>query len=255
MDTPSYTRISGVAIVFGAFFIGVGIFGAGATKAYSDHLNANILQRNLTVTGAASRVVTSDRAKWSVRMVRQLASTSGTVATPLERQIQEDADWLVRSLGEAGVSNPTVSRQPYQDMGTGNTFYGSSDPSVRTGGQTIVIETDRVKELAGATDRLTQALTGRGTLIDSNSTEYFLSDRDSLRRELFKEAMDDAKQQAESVVGDNLGELTGIANGGYLNVNPVLSYMNNTGYYSEADDTSSVEKRASITVGATYSLK
>ncbi len=236
-----------------ALLIGLGVFGAGAVKAYTDYRSFTASQSSVTMPGYASRIVMADRMKWSLRLVRrQQESASSTSQTSFEPQLRADIDQLVRLLEEAGIRNPNVSRQPYQDNTYGS-YYDEQTPANRSGSQFVVIESDQVKELNQASGDIASALTARGALIEQNSTEFFLSNRDQLRRDLVQEAAEDARTQAEKLSGDRLGKLLRMDSGTFLNVTPVNSFT--PSYYGDNDDTTSIEKRVALSLTLTYSLK
>lgn len=247
------TSFSGKALVCAALFVGLGIFGSGAVKAYTDYRSFNASQSSLSMPGYASRIVMADRVKWSLRLVRrQEGPASSTSQASFEPQLRADIDQVVRSLEEAGVRNPTVSRQPYQDNSI-TAYYDEPNTGNRSGAQMVVIESDQVKALNQVTGDIASALSARGATIDQNTTEFFLSNRDQLRRELIAEAAEDARKQAEKLSGDRLGKLLRMDSGALLTVTPVNSYA--PSYYGESDDTSSLEKRVAMGLTMTYSLK
>lgn len=237
--------------MYAALFVSLGIFGAGAIKAYTDYRSFTASQASLSIPGYASRIVTSDRVKWSIRLVRTQQGTASSSQASLEPELRADIDQVVRSLEEAGVRNPTVSRQPYQD--SSSYYYDMPSGTSRTASQIVVIESDQVKELNQATGNITTALAARGVQIDQNTTEFFLSNRDQLRRELMQEAAEDARKQAETLSGGRLDRLTRMDSSALLSVTPVNSYI--PSYYSGNDDTTSLEKRVEISLTLTYSLK
>ncbi len=245
------SSISGKALVYAAAFVSLGLFGAGAIKAYTDYRTFTTSQSSLSIPGYASRIVTSDRVKWSIRLVRMQQGAASSSQASLEPQLRADIDQIVRWLEEAGVRQPTVSRQPYQDSGS----YGYDMPygTTRTASQIVVIESDQVKELNQATGDIATALAARGVQIDQNTTEFFLSNRDQLRRELTQEAAEDARRQADTLSGGRIDRLTRIDSGVVLNVTPVNSYT--PSYYGGNDDTTSLEKRVEVNLTMTYSLK
>ncbi len=243
----------GKALVYAALLIALGLFGAGAVKAYTDYRSFTASQASLSMPGYASRIVTSDQVKWSLRLMRrQAGSATSTSQASLEPQLREDIDQIVRSLEQAGVRNPTVSRQPYQDNAY-TSYYDDPTSSGHSGSQFVVIESSQVKELNQVTGDIVSTLTARGVTIDQNTTEFFLSNRDQLRRELIQEAAEDARSQAQKLSGNRLGKLLRMDSGAYLNVTPVNSYS--PSYYAENDDTSSIEKRVGLGLTLTYSLK
>ena len=251
MDTQP-TLLSGKAFVLGTLLIAAGLLGAAGLKAHSD-LEATSLQRSLSAPGYASRNVTSDQAKWSLELGRSSNGTSTTFSA--EQQLKTDIDRVIAQLDAAGVKNPIVSRQPFQGSPASYGYYDEPrNPAPgSSGSQRVVIESPEVKKLSDATASIVETLTRDGANIYQNQMEFFYAKRDDLRRELLQEAAKDARRQAEGINGGRTGKLLRLDGGTYLSVTPINSYAGS--YYGNTDDTSSIEKKVSIEVTATFLLE
>lgn len=250
-------------MVVAALLIAGAIVGGALIKDRSS-LRETELQRSLTITGTASREVTSDRLKWSLRIMRsENASSSLQVASD---KVSADIDTIVRKLAEAGVQNPTVSRHPIEthaNQGYNGGYYEGdyNDYPVSTpntsfsASQTVVIETDQPEKANEVMGKIANDLSASGAFIDNNQTEFLYTKRDDLRRELSKEALDDAMRRANALSNNSVGKIVRVDGGSYLTLSPAGGSGYNSYYGGGSEDTTSVQKKAEYTVSVTFSLK
>lgn len=248
-------------MVVAALLIAGAIVGGALIKDRSS-LRETELQRSLTITGTASREVASDRLKWSLRITRN-ENASSTLQAASDK-VGADIDGVVRKLAEAGIQNPTVSRHPIEthvNSGYGGYYdeysssYGSGGASSFTATQTVVIETDQPQKANEVMAKIANELSASGAFIDNNQTEFLYTKRDDLRRELSKEALDDATRQANVLSNNGVSKIVRVDGGSYLTFSPLGGSSYNSYYGGGSDDTTSIQKKAEYTVSITFSLK
>ena len=246
----------GVTFVLAALIISASIIVSAVIKDNGAARDSQF-SRSMSITGHATKVVTSDRMKWSLTLSRTGASSS-TVAS-VTAQLGSDIDSVVAALAAAGVSNPTVSRHPaevssyssgaYSDYGNGSTYQPSTNIN---GQQVVVIESNDVNKMNDASNGIVAKLNASGAYVQSNTTEFYYSNTDELRHQLLDAALTDAREQAQKAGGDQLGPLLQVTANSYLSLTPASGASS---YYGGSDDTSSIEKKASFDVTVSYALK
>lgn len=257
-----------VSLVLVALIISGSIIASAVIKDRGAERDSEI-SRSMMLTGYASREVTSDRMKWSITIARNSASnsapsetsTSSTMSATKEDMIalvKKDVEQVLSLLAAAGVQNPTVSRHPMESHSYTNggsyydtTYYGSTNDVGAS--QIVVIESTDVEKMNDATGNIISKITSGGATVSQNTTEFFYSKTDDLRRELTEEALNDAKKQAQKVGGDKLGSLLQITGNTYLQLTPVNASANS--YYGGNEDTSSIKKKAALSVSVSYAIK
>ena len=268
----THTLLSGKAVVVAALLLAIGFTASAGIKAYSDLKNTE-LQRSLSVTGHASRSITSDHMKWSLTVSKDATSHNPSGNPRLEASIGNEIDKVAALLRDGGIADLTVSKHPVQQSSYDYPTYpaplpmdsgkgGSSPVTIQEippttnnhTEQVVVFETSDVKKMNDLTGAITNTILQDGFTIINNQTEFTYTKRDELRRELVVEASKDAQKIANDIGLAHVGDLIRIDSGAYLTMVPQGSSASQN-YYSGSDDVSSIEKRADIDLNVTYLIK
>jgi hypothetical protein len=209
----------------------------------------------MTVTGSTERLVESDTVKWSVLLSHTVTDTSQADAG---RKLDTDRQAFITFLTTAGIAKESVSIQPMSlsdvittiDFKTGQTAVTGYSAS-----QTLVIETNKVKEIADLSQSASVAMAEKGVTLSTQSLEYYFSKLADLKLELLTAATKNARARGEAILagGGNgtLGQITS-ADTGVFQVTAVNSAdLSDYGTY----DTASPSKKVTAVVHATFLLK
>lgn len=209
----------------------------------------------LEVTGSADRVVTSDQVKWSGSFSRAVG------ALELGRGYQlmaRDLDAVLSVLAEAGFERDDLTIAPVSVSTVYRECYNAGPDCVRevTGYelyQWFSLSSDRVEDVTRLAQDA-QPFVDAGLAYQTTSLEYYYSGLAAARPELLAEAIRDAQARAEAiaaVTGARVGPLQSADSGVFqvtqLNSTEVSAY----GMY----DTSTIEKRITAVVHASFSLR
>ncbi len=239
------------AALLGASFIIATIIGCATLY------RIKTLSNNVSVAGLAERVVKSDTAKWTGSFTRR--------ADPY--RLQEGnalmtSDWKVIAeyLHKHGISDDQISLQPINRMtNCATNKFGYQD--CNGGGlisydltQYFTVESSDVQKLSELSQSSTQDLGEKGVTFTSQNAEFYYSKLSDLRVELTEEATRNAKIRAEKIA-----KSTG-ASIGYLqsaDVSVIQVTQKNSTDISDYGtyDTTSLDKKVTLVVHATFSLR
>lgn len=232
-----------------ALIIALGLVVSASVLAFIWRGNVNANQ-TVTVTGSATATFRSDTGVIRVTVTAQ-GPTAGDAFTRLRGRIPV----LTAFLTDAGIPAESIEPQPMgyfareeyanNGMPTGRILYHqySQRFEIQSG------DVDQIRDLS-----LTLAsLVEKGLDVTVEPPEYFYSGLDAMRIAIQAEAAANATERAKALVeatGRRLGPLSG-ARMGVLQITPVLSNMvADYGY----NDQSSIEKKITGVVSATYRI-
>jgi hypothetical protein len=232
-----------------ASIIALGLVVSASVMAFTWRGNVNADQ-TVTVTGSATAIFKSDTG-----VIRFTVSATGASAGEAFTRLRSRIPVLTAFLTAADVPEESIEPQPMSayareeyannGMPTGRILYHqySQRFEIQSG------DVDKIRELS-----LTLAsLIEKGVDVTVEAPEYFFSGLDALRISIQAEAAANATERAKALVeatGRRLGPLSG-ARMGVLQITPVLSNMvADYGY----NDQSSIEKKITGVVSATYRI-
>jgi len=201
----------------------------------------------VVLTGQADRVIESDTAKWSVRLTRSAAANATSTAAAM---LKQDGEALRAYVKAAGIDDADFSFQPVKTSSGG---YYEGDQSYTTyADQIVVIQSKKVQELGSLAEHATDALIEKGITLYTDRTEFFADQtiRD-VEKELAQKAVQDAREQAASFVGKQLGKMRALTDVRYT-VAPEYAMQD---AYSYSQDTSSIKKKVTAYAMVTFDLK
>lgn len=221
----------------------VGCVGLGAWSFVESKQPAD--QSNATFVGKAERQIESDTAKWTVTLSR-----TGTTVDAAVKALDADREAFKKYVVKMGVNDAIYSFQnvrtqvPYTDRYEG----GYSQPA--SASQIVVIESKTPGALGDVNQRAASELRKSGLTLYGERIEFSYSKIAALEQELTKLAGENARTQAEAMLGDQLGKLKGLERPQLA----VRSANSADSYYAQNDSTS-FKKTVSVTVVASYRIK
>jgi len=235
--------LAGLALAAGLVFASLVVAGTWNRIAESQVIN---------VTGSARKNVRSDLVVWR-------ANFSADAATLLEAQqkLQAAAGKVTGFLAAHGLTD--LALQPVQIRDITARQHGTDDENsntVRVGyhlSQSIEIhsaEVERLPKLAGDTGELLQ----QDIAFVSEGFQFIYTRAGDAKVEMMAEATKDARARAEQIAaqgGRKIKELRS-AKMGVVQINPL--YSSSTSWEGN-NDTTSLEKTITATIGATFALK
>lgn len=252
MENKSLNNQLIIASVIGGlcFILGVGY---AAKTAYK----MKALSNTIGVTGSAERNITSDVAKWN-------ASFSLTVGVDGLKQGYADMarDWsTVESfLKNSSIDMKTVSQLPIsinqntECVAIGDQACATTRLSGYTLRQSFTIESNDVSRVTAVAQGAGAKLADAGIVLEGGSPEFYYSKLADLKLEMLGEATKSATERAKQIVessGGNLGNVVSAGMGVFQITAVNSTEISDYGTY----DTSSIEKKVTAIVRASYTIK
>jgi hypothetical protein len=232
-----------------ALILGLCIVAAFSVFAYSFY-SAKQLDNYLSVTGSATKKITSDSAKWVLnfnRVVEIQNVKSGYT------QMAKDTAVVTKFLKDNGITDEQMTISPvFMNM---NYYYdkGASAPKEYTLNQNVEINSPDVNKITELSKN-TQGIVDQGVLLSTQGVEYYYTKLSDLRVTLLPDAMKDAHARA-TAIAESGGKKVSSLKSASMGVVQVMSAnsidVSDYGSY----DTSKIEKQVMVTVRASYNLK
>jgi len=245
------TSINNKGLVIGSIVLGGALIIAVSVWAYS-FFAVKSLSNVISVTGSAEKNITSDMVKWTSGFSRNvgLSGTKEGYAMMNKDLISVSEYFKAQGVTEKEFTAKPVMMNPVYES---NDKYGSK----MTGyilQQFIEIQSENVSSITKLAQDAPVKLSELDILFSSQGLEYYYSKFADLKVEMLAEATKNAKARAEKIAestGSKIGFLQS-ANMGVFQVTPVNSVdVSDYGYF----DTSSIEKKVTSVVRASFSLK
>lgn len=243
--------VLGLCLILGTFIVAQAFY------------NVRALANSISVTGSAERFITADMAKWTATITRTVPV--GNVKEG-SAQMKRDLATILDYYKEAGVSENEITIQPVAMMpvceSNQNVMYdkyGNQTCSIsQTTGyafrEDVVVESSDVQKIAKISREASDALIGRGLIFSSQNVEYYYTQLKDLRLQLLAEATENARERSQKIAESTnakIGKLQS-ANMGVFQITAKNSTdVSDYGNY----DTSSLEKKVTAIVRASFSLK
>ena len=206
---------------------------------------------SITVTGSASKPVTSDSGKLNFELqARQL--TQKEAFNKLRTFYPEVEKYLVsKGIDKKDINTRTING--YYNYKTNANGYSTNEISSYNANWEIEItskDVNKIKEIS--TD--IQTIADKGVDIQTYQPEFYYSDLASIKIELLKEASKDAKQRAESMLsatGSRVGKVKQIRMGVFQ-----ITSLNSTDVSDMGiNDTSSIDKKVTAVANVVFKVK
>jgi len=209
------------------------------------------MREQITVTGSAQKDIQSDYAVWTGSFARRELD----MATAFQK-LGEDLVKVKQYLLGQGIEEKEILVQQIET----ETIYKKNDKGNATNEiegyrlkQTVELRSNDVGKIAGVSREAT-SLISDGIEFYSGSPEYFYTKLDELKIEMLAKATENAKLRAENMVkatGNKIGFMRS-ARMGVFQITPVNSTeISDWGM----NDTSSLEKKVTAVVNASFSIE
>jgi hypothetical protein len=229
------------------FLVGFGILLAALVGAYTFY-QVRSFDNTLTVTGSASKLVTSDHVKWvgSISRVSKISNLKDGYAL-MAKDIKDVQDFLKSKNipSEQIVISPVFMDQNYDQPQGAERAY--------TLRQTIDINSADVAVITEIAKNI-NPLIEKGVIFSTQSLEYTYTKLPEERVAMLSDAVKDSKARASKLAessGKKVGQLKSASSGVVQVMSANSLDISDYGSY----DTSKIEKNIMLTVKATFTLK
>jgi hypothetical protein len=228
-------------------FVGLGIVVAALVGAYAFY-QVRSLDNTLTVTGSATKQVTSDNVKW-VGVINRVTKAS-TLKTGYA-DMAKDIVFVKEFLKEKNIPENQIVISPiFMDQNYDQNQNVEKSYTLR---QTIDINSTDVNSIAEISKNV-QPLIDKGVIFSTQSLEFTYSKLPEERVAMLGDAIKDAKARA-SKLAESSGKVVGQLKSASSGVVQVLSANSTDVSDYGSYDTSKVEKTIMITVKTSFTLK
>ncbi|MCC6563648.1 SIMPL domain-containing protein [Candidatus Uhrbacteria bacterium] len=201
-------------------------------------------QASATFTGKAERQIESDTAKWTVTLSRTASSTEEAL-----KSLESDRESLKKLVAKFGVTDAIYSFQTVRTQGPYHDRYENYDEPA-SAFQSVTVESKMAGALGEVNQRAGSELRMPGFSLSGERIEFSYSKMTELEQELTKTAAENARKQAESMLGNQLGKLRSLDR-------PQLAVRsaNSADSYYAQNDITSFKKTVVVTIVASYRIK
>lgn len=245
------TTITNKGLIIGSIVIGLAFFASVAIGAYS-FFRVKSLSNVISVTGSAEKQIVSDTVKWTSGFSRNVGLDG---VRDGYAQMNRDLAATLEYLKSQGVTDSEITVKPVM-------MNQSYEPTEKYGSkmsgynlqQIIEIQSNNVAGVAKLAQDAPVKLSESGILYSTQNLEYFYSKFSDLKVEMLAEATKNAKARAEKIAESTDSKIGFMqsASMGVFQVTPTNSVdVSDYGYF----DTSSINKKVTSVVRASFSLK
>lgn len=207
--------------------------------------------QTLTVTGSASRNVTSDRGMWKAYYETRDANLKSAYATMTQNSNTVKEFLIANGIKEENITfSPVNSYAIYQRTPAG---YETNKVEGYRLSQNVEVSSDDINKITDISKKVSE-LVEKNVEITSNSTQYFVSNQDELKVEVLADATKNAKDRAQSMVKSTNGHI-GFMNSAKMGVFQIVPINSTDVSDYGINDTQSIEKKVIAVVNATFSVK
>lgn len=207
--------------------------------------------QKISVTGAASKMITSNFATWKGRI-----TCRGKGMGEAYSQLKQQAAHVRAYLTQHGVDAKAIEESPVNT----NTLYTKDSHGNFTNtvesfelNQTLNVSSNDVK-LVDTIARDSNELMTQGITFVSDPPEYFYTDLDSLKVKMLGEATQNARQRAQSMAkssGNSVGFMTSAQMGVFQITDPNSTEVSDSGIV----DTQSIRKKVTAVVNTSFEVR
>lgn len=238
----------GKAKLLSSAILGVSFIIAAAIASYAFYSTRD-LGNTLTVTGSASKEVTSDTVKWTIDITRKVSETNMQSGYPLLANdlAAVQAFLKANSISDSAVTSSQVFVEEIYN------YNGSGGPREYNLRQEVTVNSKDVQGVNGLAKAIT-ALAAKGVFVSQNSLEFYISNLPELRVSLLADAIKDAKARAAQIAtagGQSVGSLRSASSGVVQVLPPNSIDVSDYGSY----DTQSIQKQVMVTAHAAFSVR
>lgn len=205
----------------------------------------------LTVTGSASKNVTSDKGMWRAYYQTRNADLKSAYATMNQNSKTIKEFLIANGINEKDIKfSPVNSYAIYQRTPNG---YETNKVDGYRLSQNVEVSSDDINQITDISKKVSE-LVEKNVEITSNSAQYFVSNLDELKVEVLADATKNAKDRAESMVKSTNGHI-GVMNSAKMGVFQIVPVNSTEVSDYGINDTQSIEKKVIAVVNATFTIK
>ena len=241
------TREKSISLIIAALVVALAM-GLGLNQVGSGFASRS--NEGITVTGSARVEAKADKAVWPLN-AEYVAPTQSVAVS----KVGVAVDALVKYLTNGGIPSDaiefgSVSAYPQEEWVNGSstgriTSYRAS--------RSVTVRTDDVNLVLKLSTNL-GSLLETGINVSNYGPQYYVSKLSELRPELLKEAMQDARLRANSIVeatGGKVGNVMSVRSGPFQVTSPDSVDTSAGGFY----DTMTIDKTITSTVTVVFKVK
>jgi len=237
----SISLIAAAVVIALAMGLGLNQVGRGFAARTGD---------GITVTGSARVEAVADKAVWPLNA--EYVSPTQSVAVA---KVSDAVAALVDYLNSGGIPDSAIEFGAMSAYAQEEYSNGTSTGRIASyrASRTVTVRSDDVQLIRKLSTNLGSLLES-GVSVSSWGAQYYVSKLSELRPELLKQAMEDARIRAESIVaaaGGEVGNVVSVRSGPFQVTSPDSVDTSAGGYY----DTSTIEKTITSTVTVVFKVK
>jgi len=255
-ETSRATNTLAAVVIGLSLIIGTSIV---AYTYYASKALANVI----SVTGSAEQTITSDTAKWTSNFSRNVGAADLKTGNA---QMREDLKTVLAYLHTNNVTDAEITVQPatvqsvcaspngYQYDKTGNPICSAENNGGYSLQQTIIVESSDVQKVQKLSNDASGYLIDKGLIFTTSGVEYYYNKLQDLKLQMLADATKNAQQRADKIVestGAHLGNLQSSSMGVFQVTSVNSTEISDYGAY----DTSSIQKKVTSIVRASFTLK
>lgn len=207
--------------------------------------------QTIRATGSASRNITSDRASWSFQVKTQKPSLKEGYAK-INADTKKACDFLISNgIDEKDIETASVnSYENYRRTPNGSM---TNDIESYNLYRYIKVKSNDIKKITEISKQADK-LAAEDIIISSDNVEYYVSNLDELKVEMAGEAAKNAQRRAESIIAGTNGQI-GVMTNAKLGVFQIVPADSTEVSDYGINDTSSIEKKITASVSASFTVK
>ena len=245
-----------------AIFLGLSIV-AGTLIVGATMYRIKNLANNISVSGAAERVIKSDTVKWASSFSRQVMVDQLKTGSA---ELKGDLTKVLAYFSGRDVAKEIIQVQPpTMTVVCENQQYVTYDasglPTCGSGKiigynlqQNIIIESNEVDKITALAQEAPAALVDQGVIFNSKSLEYYYNKLADLKLEMMGEATKNAMERASRIAestGRKINQVQSATMGVFQVTSVNSTDISDYGFY----DTSAIQKKVTAVVRASFDLK
>jgi hypothetical protein len=211
----------------------------------------NLSRNGIEITGSANQIVTSDYASWRSEISVNNASLKEGYKELTVYSTKYNNYLLSQGFSKSEIITKKINRTPVYKKN--NNGYDSNIIDYYIFIQPIEVNSNNISKINDASLN-SQIFLNEGINFNSYNPDYFYTKLDSIKIKLLKEASDNAKLRAESMLkstGNKAGNISS-SKMGVFQITPVNS--TDVSDYG-INDTSSIKKKVTAVVQVKFSIK
>ena len=206
---------------------------------------------NITVTGSASKIVKSDSAKVRIDLSAREATQKMAYSV-----LKNQTPVVIKYLEDKGIDKKDINTRTingYFNYKTNPNGYSTNEVSSYSATQGIEVTSKDVQKIKEISTDI-QSLVDKGIDLSVDAPEYYYSDLASIKVELLKDAAQDAKNRAKSMLSaanSHVGKVKSMKMGVFQITAPDSTNVADYGI----NDTSTIDKKVTAVANVVFKVR